>query len=80
MSESSSVEYCVGSFLVLETVFFLLAKFRQKANFLNLWPIFGEIWTQKNFLVTKISSILTHFHPLSGLSSNIWMNWLQDMF
>jgi hypothetical protein len=32
------------------SAFFLLAKFRQKANFFYLWPIFGEIWTQKNII------------------------------
>jgi hypothetical protein len=50
-------------------VFFLLERFHQKANFFYLCPIFGEIWTQKNILVAKNSSILTIFIHLNPFSS-----------
>jgi hypothetical protein len=67
--------------------FFLLAKFCQRANFFYLWPIFGEIWTQKKHSGRQKFIHFDYFHPfepifypLLGLSSNIRMNWLQDMF
>jgi hypothetical protein len=41
--------------------FFLLAKFSQKANFFNLWPISGEIWTQKKLSCRQKFIHFNHF-------------------
>jgi hypothetical protein len=38
-----------------------------EGEFFYLWPIFGKIWTQKNILVAKNSSILTIFHPFEPI-------------
>jgi hypothetical protein len=44
--------------------FFLLAKFRQKANFFYLWPIFGEIWTQKKHFCRQKFIHFDHFSSI----------------
>jgi hypothetical protein len=44
-------------------VFFLLAKFRQKANVFYLWPIFGEIWTPKKH---SSRQKFIHLNPFSS--------------
>jgi hypothetical protein len=48
---------------------FLLAKFRQKANSFYLWPIFGEIWTQKIYSCRQKFIHFTFFIHLNPSSS-----------
>jgi hypothetical protein len=67
--------------------FFYWRNFARRRIFFTSGLFLAKFGPQKNILVAKNSSILTIFHPfepifypLSGLSSNIRMNWLQDMF
>jgi hypothetical protein len=48
-------------------VFFLLAKFRQKANFFTSGLFLAKFGPKKNIIVAKNSSILTIFHPFEHI-------------
>jgi hypothetical protein len=51
------------------TSVFFTSEISPEGEFFYLWPIFGEIWTQKNIFVAKYSSILTIFIHLNPFSS-----------